>query len=245
MFKKQCSKRKINITGLVKLLDSHELKWKNHTTPIIGLVGEDINAAIFVDYWKRRKRIKAKDIEVCHDGRVNQGTKQGRRLDRWIKVGNDFYQAEIKNWCSFRIGSYELPLNSSKQKVEKLATRHWMREKRENWAGQDDRISKVLSKMKDPVGFSKDKHTIKPLVIHWMPISNKRANPFFSVSIKSLNLNKYLLKKIGKATKFKSVYYFSSSLYLRELLKSGIRTLDLYLPNVEKRLSALREFLKL
>jgi len=242
---------KINIKALVQLLDSHESKWRTHITSVIGLVGEDINAAIFVDYLKRWKKVNA---EVSSD-KVKPKTLKGKRLDRWIIAGNKLYQVEIKNWCSFRIGGYTLPLGATEKVVEELANKNWKRELIEQWGNGGDnrtgksrhgikefgRVSKVLSEMNLSDNLLKYKNRLKPLVIHWMPISNKKTESFFFLSVKSMGLSNYINNRI----KFDRVYYFSSSLYLRELIKSGKKTLDLDLPNVKIRLNALNTFLAL
>lgn len=230
---------KVNIKALVQLLDGHESKWSGHITSVIGLVGEDINATVFVDFLKRIKGVKA---EVLPDI-VTPGQQKGQRLDRWIQTRSTLYQSEIKNWCSFQIGGYQLSSDATKQEVEKLANKNWMRELKEHYKNPKvfGKVSKVLTKMKIPNHLLKYHSKIEPLVIHWMPISNSRATPFFSVPVKSLGLNKYLLSK----TQFDKVYYFSSSLYLRELLKSGVTKLDMNLPNVKTRLTALKTFLNL
>ena len=115
---RKTTKIKINLVNLIEIFDERKDKYKGHTTSVIGIIGEDLNAAIFADYLIRRK--KAKNVEILPYP-VRQNEAQGLHLDRWIKTNNTLYQTEIKSWCSFQVGGYELPLNSTEQKINKWA----------------------------------------------------------------------------------------------------------------------------
>lgn len=239
---KQNDKVRVNLSNLIKVFDERNDLYKGHTTSIAGVIGEDINAAIFADYLIRRK---IKNVEILLDPvNMGYGGGQGPRLDRWIKAGNILYQSEIKSWCSFQIGRYRLLLEDDAQKIKNLANRKWAREKDEHYKGIKEfgKVSKVLAKMEIPDDLMKKYKTVKPLVIHWMPISsNKRATPFFSCLVKNLGMNKQFAKQIQKD--FNKVYYFSCSLYIRELIHMDKKELTLSLPNVCTRMSVIKKLI--
>lgn len=241
-------KTSVNLTKLIEVFDEHNNAYKGHTTPIIGFIGEDLNAAIFADYLIRKEKVKNVEILSCS---VNTGQERvrGRELDRWIKADNILYQTEIKSWCSFQIGGYKLPLEATEQNTKKLANDKWERELNGQYNGISDikslgkgKVSKVLVKMKIPDGIKGHK-TVMPLVIHWMPISKKETIPFFSHPIKDLGLDKKFAKQIQKT--FTAVNYFSCSLYIRELInKDKVESLDLVLPNVDMRMNIIKKLMK-
>src|SRR3989344_1538577 len=129
---KKNDKTRVNLIDLIKVFDERNVAYKWHTTPIIGLIGEDLNAAIFKDYLLRKK--KARTVKVfSYPVNTGQMGGQGPRLDRWIKADKKLYQAEIKNWCSFQIGGYKLSLGTPESEVEELANEKWKRELREHY----------------------------------------------------------------------------------------------------------------
>lgn len=239
---KKIKKTRVNLIKLIEIFDERNNIYKGHTTSIIGFIGEDLNVAIFTDYLIRRKKIK--NVKILPYPVTGQPQVRCR-LDRWIKVNNILYQTEIKNWCSFQIRGYRLPLRTTEQEIKELATNKWNRELNEHYNNirKFGKVSKVLAKMKAPDNLTKKFKEIKPLVIHWMPISKKKVTPFFSHQIKKLGMDKKFTKQIQK--NFTAVNYFSCSLYIRELInKNGIKNLDLVLPNVNVRMNVIKELLK-
>lgn len=244
MKKEKGTKAQVNLKKLIEVFDEHDNTYKGHTTPIIGLIGEDLNAAIFADYLIRRK--KAKNVEILSYPVTTKGSmhRGGPELDRWIKADNILYQTEIKSWCCFQIGGYKLSLHDD---PKKLANKIWKRESKDHYGGIQNIESlgrkaagKVLVKMKisDEIkGYKK----VKPLVIHWMPISNNEAVPFFSHLVKDLEMGEKLTKQIQKD--FTEVNYFSCSLYIRQLISDGIMKLDLKLPNVQARMDIMEKLM--
>lgn len=241
MKKKETSR--VSLNNLIRVFDERNGLYKGHTTHVAGVIGEDINAAIFADYLVRRK--KAKIVEVLsYPVSTRQEGGRGPRLDRWIKADNVLYQSEIKSWCSFQIGGYKLLLEDSEQKIQELANKKWVREKDDQYKGIKEfgKVSKVLAKMKIPDDLIKKYKISKPLVIHWMPISNDEATPFFSYPIKNLGMDEQFTKQIQKD--FTKVNYFSCSLYIRELINKGEKELNLSLPNVDIRMNIIRKLIK-
>lgn len=243
-------KTQVNLKKLIKVFDEHNEIYKGHTTSIIGLIGEDLNAAIFADYLVRRKKLK--NVEVLpYRVKIEQKHVRGRELDRWIKADNTLYQTEIKNWCCFKIAGYKLLLKAKTEDVRELTKNLWKRELKDQYKDKNSiknltGVSKVLIKMKIPdeiKGYKK----AEPLVIHWMPISNNSADPLFSLKIQNLRMGKRLTKQIRE--NFKKINYFSCSLYVRELVnKSQTKLdpkLDLDLPNIKARMNIIKQLINL
>lgn len=230
-------KTRINPIELIKVFDEQNNLYKGHTTPIMGIIGEDLGAALFSHFLEENGK---KDIQILSIP-VTTGNNDGPRLDRWIKVGKILYQTEIKSWCSFQIGGYKLFLDAPPREVKKLAATKWERELTEHYRGAKKfgKASKVLAPMEIPDTQEIKKST--PLVIHWMPVS-KDGNPFFSYPVKDLGVNKKLMKQIPKS--FKTVHYFSCSLYVRNLIKKGEKEVELSLPNVKMRMSVMQKLVK-
>ena len=80
-----------------------EMKSRNrgNASSIIGLIGEDLNAAAF------RHNMNNKPIILGEN--VVQGFKKGKWLDRWIvdEERKIIYQCEIKNWAGASLGGGE------------------------------------------------------------------------------------------------------------------------------------------
>lgn len=148
----------MNLRKLIEVFDERKDEYKGHTTPIIGLIGEDLNAAIFTDYLKRRRGKKAEVLSFPIMMEPGQGG--NKKLDRWIKAGNTLYQAEIKSWCSFQIGGFTLLLKASEPETKELAHEKWESELYEHYNGTQTfgKVSKVLAKMKIPDDLKKKYH---------------------------------------------------------------------------------------
>ena len=79
------------------MFDTRNSEIKGHITSIIGIVGEDLGAALFKHYYERNHNGKAS----ISDSSPKSGGRKGPRLDRWIYVAEKqktiAYQTEIKN----------------------------------------------------------------------------------------------------------------------------------------------------
>ena len=71
---------KINIEKTIEFFDNP--KEKGHTTSIVGIIGEDLNAYSFKDYMEKER---GATVEILTNP-VTTGYKKGKRLDRWIYV---------------------------------------------------------------------------------------------------------------------------------------------------------------
>jgi len=244
----------IDLIKLIKVFDEHNEEYQGHTTSIIEIFGEDLNAGLFKHYLDNLTKKKTKILPY----KVKTGWPQGKgpQLDRWIKAGKILYQTEIKSWCCFQTGGgYKLPINASVEKIKKEVERKWQRELGREYVVNNKTtkdiasVNKVLVEMKVPKEIKKEEfNKVKPLVIHWMPISAKGVKPFSSVSLKSIGI-KNIKTKENKSIKipesFKEINYFSCSLYIRELLNKNITELNLNLPNANKRIDIINEISKL
>ena len=227
---------KIDIKQILHLFDekAEDNELKGHATSVVGFLGEDLNAAIFVHYGKSL----GAEVKLLPDN-VTTGRKKGPRLDRWIfwqKSKPILYQSEIKNWSSWAIGSRPLLLTARDHEIANAAKKDWERELKEDYIGKKvyGKVSKVLLKMMVPEGFRNIK--VEPLVIHWRVINPKGIEPFFRIPVRQLN--------IKFKTDFSMINYFSVSLYLRRLLKKNKKYVDIEIPRVEERFKIVNNLLR-
>lgn len=215
---------KINIDNLLGLFDGDIYSEKGDISSIIGLLGEDLNSAVFKKYLED----KGKDIKIL-DLPVTQGFKKSKWLDRWIVNNTDkiIYQCEIKNWASTAIGGKKLSNKASFEEICSVSEYNRMRQMKTSFDPELDHpngVSKVLDKMKVPEDYSKYK--LRPLIIYWHPIS---------FNLEDLS-NPYSVLDIDGVGDFSSLESFSVSLYLRTLNKDII---DIKLKNLDRRLQLL------
>lgn len=222
---------RLNIKELLDFFD--DTPERGHASSIVGMIGEDLNAAVF-------KHFRNNKVVVLGD-KVLQGTNAGQRLDRWILDGSLLYQCEIKNWSATAIGGRRLRSDATEEETKKMVSYYWEREMRNNFSAEHEHpngVTKVLLKMKSPEEYKTLE--VGPLLIYWMPISNdeKGENPLSVVSVESLNLPRSL------KTEFTKLTIFSVSLYLRKLYKGGKgeKYIDLEMPHFEHRMGILGKF---
>jgi hypothetical protein len=225
---------KINLKETLEFFDERKPENKGQPTSVIGVIGEDLNASLFKHYMEG----EGYDVNTL-DNCVTTGSKKGPRLDRWVlasKAGERvMYQTEIKNWCGWAIGGYNLSLEAGSEEMRAVLSHTWNRQMHRDFTLKKypNHITKVMVPMKIPTEYKEMDILVEPLLIYWMPITNNTENPscFFSVSKKDL-------PGIGE-TPFNKLNFFSASLYLRSLWKDGKTKVELEMPNVEKRISAL------
>lgn len=122
----------LNLKTLISFLDDPKDGDNRHASAIIGIIGEDMNAAVFAHYLKNLKRDEAWDVAVSIDSPV-QGIRNGKWLDRWIQAINSktgetiLYQSEIKNWAASAIGGRRAPLSSDEGALQGIAEWYWNR----------------------------------------------------------------------------------------------------------------------
>jgi hypothetical protein len=228
---------KIDIKETLRFFDERHPEDRGHASGVVGIIGEDLNAAAFKHYMKHQ----GFEVEVM-DEPVTTGKQKGRRLDRWIYVKNNrkeiLYQTEIKNWSSWAIGGKVLPVNASDTEIARVTKHHWQRQGEEFVGGEHPNgITKVLVKMNPPERYSSV--TVEPLLIYWMPIcKSDLITPFFSISTSDIT------KENKMKTPFEKLHIFSVSLYLRELWRKGKNYIETNTPNIDGRIKVLRRILK-
>lgn len=239
----------INPRELLRFFDEKPAWSIGHATSVVGIAGEDLNAACFQHYLEAR----CAKVRVL-DTPVTTGQTRGPRLDRWIDVAwssgsRTVFQTEIKNWSAHAVGGKVLPVSASPEEVAVYKQARWERrwdEERQtlNWHP----TAKVLVRMKPPEGI--DERSIRPLLILWEAIGprDKAEDHLFSVNV-TCDFNFPLPSTWPTPNErpnlwdFQELWVFSVSSYLRSIPEASV---ELYMPNVAHRLGVLeRMFRKL
>jgi hypothetical protein len=179
-----------------------------------------MGAGLLVDYFNRH----GAKAEILPD-LVTQKTKEGKRLDRWLKVAKGkritYYQVEIKNWAASAIGGRVLPIHATPQQVREHKIERWSRE----WNGKTfikDAVRKVLTPMKPPDGAM----YVEPLACFWDAMHpTGKSQALFSVSV--------------SGGKFDRVWVFSMSAHLRNLQAAGLNFVRIDAPAIKTRVELL------
>ncbi|MDR2195392.1 MAG: hypothetical protein LBE50_02155, partial [Gallionellaceae bacterium] len=198
-------------------------------TAINAVAGEDLGAALIVDYLTQQKNIPTEILTAP----CTQGTRKGVRLDRWIHTmegkKNIYYQTEIKNWSAHAIGGKKLSVTASAKEISDHKKERW----KNIWADstfknpQKSTARKVLQPMKLPEGYNGE---LRPLICFWDAMHPRgRDEPFFSVPVNDPNY-----------PNFKKLWVFSMSAYLRNQ-RTDKRIIRLSLERTEKRIELLKE----
>lgn len=223
---------KLNIKEILDFFDDIKDSQKGDANAIMSILGEDLNASAY-------KHFRGNKVEILNDSVLPglPGTNKGKRLDRWIvdKENRKLYQCEIKNWAATAKGGKQLKSDANDEKVKAVAEYHWNREEKNSFsknASHPNGVSKVLLPMRPPVEYKNLK--IEPLLIYWMPISSdkKGLNPLSFISDFPIKIP------------FSKLHIFSVSLYLRALIKSGEKNIDLDMPHFEHRMKILGKLQK-
>ena len=222
---------KVNVRDLLSFFDEKPDWSEKHATAIVGVVGEDLNAACFCHYLESKEH--RGEVLLDDSGKpvaVGPGTRKGHRLDRWIKVywkeeTGTLFQTEIKNWSTHAIGGKTLSLSASDEEVRVYKQSRWENQ----WDGDERRLRhpqtpKVLSPMQPPNGA--EGKGIQPLLIYWEALGprDNADEHLFSVDV------------ADNPGKFLKLWVFSVSSYLRSV---GQDKLELKLPEASRRLVVL------
>lgn len=205
---------RVDVRELLAFFDEEAKGSVGHASAIVGMAGEDLGAALLADYFRSQGIV----AEVLPD-RCTQGTKKGRRLDRWIlaraPAGETLYQVEIKNWSAHAIGGKKLAVSASPPVLREYKIERWSKE----WTGTTfpkESVRKVLTPMRSP----RPSLPVEPLVCFWTALHPDGAeSPFFSVALTD-------------HAQFKRVSIFSMSSYLRTL---GTVSITLPMPELAIR----------
>lgn len=208
---------RVSVSALLQFFDEPNRECAGHASAIAAVAGEDLGAALFCHFIES----EGGQTEIL-SARCTQRTKQGVRLDRWIRVywqgETVLYQTEIKNWSAHAIGGRALALGASESDLVEYRMERWAQE----WDGKTlkkKQVAKVLTPMRSPL----TDISVEPLVCFWTSLHPQgNAYPFFQIRL--------------HCEKFKRLSVFSMSSYLRSL---RIEKLDLQMPNAARRLELL------
>lgn len=217
----------LEIERIISLYDDKRPEDKEHVSSINGILGEEMAAGILGYYFKEEERVE--NVKIL-DYKPTQGIRNGKRLDRWICVNsggsNLFYQTEIKNWGSHSYGAQKVILKDIKEYAIRSFAKQWADG---NMIHKD--VKKVLLSMKKPKEF-KPGDRILPLICFWFPIcknATEEMKPLFETGIST------------PESTFDNLYFFSLSIYLRQLLEKGTSSIDIKANKFEKRMQIINE----
>jgi len=215
---------KLKIKEIINLFDVKKDDVRHDISSVIGVVGEDLGAALFKRYYEETF---GKKVLISPYSPVS-GTMKGPRLDRWIYIEQSknkcmAYQTEIKNWSAYAIGARMVGVDP--KAIPAVALLNWKDRIQRLQHKDKNGENKVFFPMKKPIDFP-DKATLEPLIIYWFVLSKDGTNldPYFSVGI--------------PINGFKKLNVFSMSNYLRRIKKKEIA---LNMPSAEKRIRLLRK----
>ena len=224
----------VQVEDLLRFFDEKPDWSLKRATSVVGIAGEELNAACFQHYVKSKggSACVLREYKTDKPLPVTTGKMKGYRLDRWIRVawsdGSVFvYQVEIKNWSAHAIGGRIIPVAVTAEELRATKVTLWRRHWDEGrhclrWTG----TSKVLTRMSVPDGV--DKCAVRPLLIFWEALAPEGE------------MDKHLFNvKVAEDSPgdFKDLWVFSVSSYLRSVQAS---TLDLDMPETASRLGVLR-----
>ena len=220
---------KLDVKEIIKLFDVKSDEVMYDITSVIGIVGEDLGAALFKHYYEKEfgKKVTISSSPVL-SMRNPDGTKKGPRLDRWIYVQNSknkytAYQTEIKNWSAYAIGARKV--GTDNKTIPAIGLLNWKDRTKRLQEQNRNGENKVFYPMKKPADLP-NKATIEPLVIYWSILSKDGTSldPYFKATM--------------RVRGFKKINVFSMSNYLRSIKE---RELVLDMPNAEKRIMHLKK----
>lgn len=227
----------VNRKELLRFFDEKPPESKGQATSIVGVVGEDLNAACFQHY------LESRGATVCvRNQPVTTGEQKGPRLDRWIDVtcsdeSRIVFQTEIKNWSAHAVGGKTLLTLASPSEERDYKQARW----KHHWDTQcrtlkDKSTAKVLVRMQPPQGI--DEEVIRPLLIFWEAIGPaEQANDhLFKVGSPTFVFPFPRPEGWPETCEFSELWVFSVSSYLRSLPDAAI---ELCMPNAANRLQIL------
>ncbi len=225
---------RIDIIKLLDFYDQYRDVRARHVAAINGFLGDELILAFFSHYMASA----GKTVTVTSHTPVATETRQ--RLSRWLIVSggsNDFlYQTLVRNWSVYSTG---VP-RTLRRDMDIRALRSWSRAMfGREWNTlartfkDQTNVGKVMLPMGLPDNYQEESPQVRPLVCYWYPISN---------SLSSNRLQFFFTLK-NRRGEFREVDIFSTSLYARSLLRSGVGHVDLDLGHVNTTLDLLRSFM--
>lgn len=208
----------LDVKATLRFFDEAPSESDHHASGVVGVLGEELGAALLVRYLKN---VYGEAMIVSKA--VNTGKQRGPRLDQWVAVESrgrtTLFQVEIKNWSAHSIGGKKLLINASRKVLRAHRKERW----NHYWDGRRFR-SKKAQKVLRPMVPPEDVR-VEPLICFWDAVHPKGADaPLFRVPL--------------KRRRFKRLWVFSMSSYLRGLRSKQIR---LHMPEAVDRLNWLRQ----
>lgn len=156
----------------------------------------------------------------------NLGTVKGNRLDCWLRVDSVIYQVEIKNWSSHSFGGKPFPKNDDDAEISIHLIGRWKNQWDEkNRVPKDNAAKKVLIQMNPKDEWKKLEH--RAMLCFWDPMNPEgKIEPLFNVPTSNQN--------------FQTLYVFSLSNYVRQLINLGVTDLQLDMPITTARINWLK-----
>ncbi|MCY4653171.1 MAG: hypothetical protein OXC95_08410 [Dehalococcoidia bacterium] len=234
----------VNVEDLLRFFDEKPDWSEKHATGIVGIVGEDLNAACFQHYLESEGARSAvlRDPDSRRPLPVTTGNRKGPRLDRWIEVvwadgSKTVFQTEIKNWSAHAIGGKTLATSATPEEVTNY--------KRERWKLRWDECrrtlpealtAKVMVRMKSPGGV--DEESIRPLLIFWEAMGRRgqEDDHLLIEDHPTCDFPFELPSSWPKPNEFPDLWIFSVSSYLRSIPDAIIK---LDMPEAARRLRIL------
>lgn len=214
---------RVNIRELIRFYDE-DRQARHHANAIKAVAGEELNLSALVHYLESI----GERVELCKES-CTTGARSGSWLDAWLRVSRGmysfYYQVEVKSWSFHGAGGRK---SLSVGCTDDDASRHCIDTWAKYWdhnAGMfcNERVRKVLTRMRCPT----PEAPIFALLCLWEAVhpEGKFSEPFFPVRPSS--------------GEFDSVYVFSTSNYLRQLLRTQ-EYMDLHLPKTSARFAYLK-----
>ncbi len=244
---------KIDINQLIELYDTRHKKWSDETgspiSSITGLIGEDLVLGILEYYF-----INDKKLNVHIDRRSPVAEAGGKKLDAWILADSieEYYQVEIKNWSASAKDGKDVT-KSDEGLIKAAVANHKTYLMRKDKKDANS-VWKVLEEIRaDEIKLKINKrYKRKALLAFWSPVAkslNVKAaedlEPFFKIDIADSSykdsINSAGIKQADPA--IESVYIFSASLYLRELLRQNNTEISINMPRVDDRIKKIKSLL--
>lgn len=212
----------VNIREIVEFYDSNK-SVRRHSNAVKTLAHEEFAVKVLVDFFGKRNQ-SAIDLGI-----VCTAKEGGAWLDAWVEVDEMgrkiHYQVEVKGWSFHGYGGGKsLPGDCGGEPLGEFMRNEFQR----YWDSSKGRfhapgLDKVLKEMK-----TAHKGDVRPLACVWAPMhpAGEIDEPLFSIDT-------------VQGSHFNTVWIFSVSAYLRQLLRNGESYLLLNLPDTAARLEYL------
>ena len=228
----------VNVEETLRFFDEKPDWSIKQVAAVVGVVGEDLNAACFQHFIESSDGPK---VTVRSDP-VTTGRRRGPRLDRWIVVDwsdtrRTVFQTEIKSWSAHAFGGRTLPVDATAEQIAEYKQPRWQMmwdQGRRTLTFRE--IAKVLVPMKPPRDLEADE--ILPLLIFWEVLGppDQAESHLFKMEGPTGGFGFDPPATWPEAGEFSALWVFSVSNYLRSIRDTNV---ELKMPNAAKRIEIL------